>query len=151
MARSHAERGLTMVELVIVVAVMAIISAIATPGYQTVMTQKRLKGAAREVMTILMGARMKSISINERVKISFESDHEYEMWNDADRDGTVDANEGDDIERDLRPNYYDVTFDASADPVFQPNGTSSGSTITLSNPSGTQTIYVSTAGRVKIN
>ena len=145
------KKGFTLVELIIVIAVMAIIAAIAAPSYQTYMKSRRLKGAARQVMTHLMEARMKAVSINERVKVSFESNHEYEMWNDADRNGTVADNEGDDIERDLYPDYYDVTFSATADPVFQSNGTATGSTITFTNGSDTQTVSVSTAGRVKIN
>jgi len=151
MARNSAKKGFTLVEMIIVIALIAIITAIATPGYRAFMEQRRLKGAARQVMTHLMEARMKAVSINERVKVSFESNHEYEMWNDANSNGTVADNEGDDIERDLYPDYYDVTFSATADPVFQPNGTATGSTITLTNGSGTQTVSVSTAGRVKIN
>ncbi len=149
--KNSAEKGFTLVELIIVMAIMAIISAIAVPNYKAFMTQRRLNGAAREVMSSLMEARMKAVSINQRVKVSFESDHEYEMWNDADSNGIVADNEGDDIERDIYPDYYDVTFSASANPVFQTNGTASAGTITLTNASGTREVTVSTAGRVKIN
>ena len=146
-------KGFTLVELIIVVAVMAIIAAIAAPSYQSFMSQRRLNGAAREVMTRLMEARMKAVSLNQKVKVSFASDHEYEIWNDADSNGTVADNEGADIEMDIHTDYYDVTFSATANPVFQPRGTvSPGSTITLTNSSGSKYVKVALiTGRIKID
>ncbi|MBA7566412.1 hypothetical protein ES708_08103 [subsurface metagenome] len=135
----------------IVVAVMAIIAAIAAPNFQTYLTQRRLNGAARQVMTDLMAARMKAVSLNQKVKVSFGSNHTYQIWNDADGNGTVADDEGDDIERDIHPDYHDVTFSASADPVFQTRGTVSPySAITLTNSSGSKDVRVASAGRVKI-
>ncbi|MBU2262082.1 MAG: GspH/FimT family pseudopilin [Proteobacteria bacterium] len=144
--------GFTLLELMIVIAVMGIMTTIAIPSYQTFMAQRRLNGAARQVMSDLMAARMKAVSLNQKVKVSFGSNHAYQIWNDADGNGTVADNEGDNIKKDIHPDYYDVTFNPipGTNPVFQPRGTASNMTIILANSTGTKTITISTAGRVKI-
>jgi len=151
MIKNTDSRGFTLVELMIVIAIMAILAAIAAPNFQSYMAQRRVNGAARQVMTDLIEARMKACSLNQRVKVSFGSNHTYQVWNDADGNGTVADNEGDDIERDIHPDYNDVTFSASANPFFLPRGTAIGSTITLTNSSGSKYVKVALSGRIKID
>ncbi len=135
----------------IVVALLGILAAIAAPNLQPYMAQRRLNGAARQIMSDLMAARMKAVSLNQKVKVSFGSNHTYQIWNDADGDGTVDTGEA--TVRDIHPDYHDVTFSASADPVFQPRGTVSPySKITLQIPAGSKKyVKVASTGRVKID
>ena len=106
----------------IVIVLVGILSAIAAPNYMTYMAERRLNGAARMVMSDLMAARSKAVTLNQRVKVSFGSTHAYEIWNDADTNETVADSEGDDIVRDIHPDYYDVTFSATADPVLPSQG-----------------------------
>jgi type II secretion system protein H len=143
--------GFSLVELMIVVAIIMIASAIAAPYYVDYMADQRLKGAARMVMSDLMAARQKAVSMNQKVKVSFVSNHSYGMWNDADNDGTVANNEGDNLAMDIYPNYHDVTFSDWANPVFQPRGTSSAATVTLtsSRTGGSKYVKVAITGRVK--
>jgi len=63
--------GFTLVEMMIVVAIMAILATIAAPNLQTYMTQRRLNGAARQIMTDLMEARSKAVSGNNRFRVFF--------------------------------------------------------------------------------
>ena len=135
----------------IVVAVMGILMTIAIPGYQIFTAQKRLNGAARMVMSDLMAARMKAVSLNQRVKVSFGS-NVYRICNDADGNGTVADNEGDDIEKDISAEHYDVTLSASANPIFHPRGTAAlGGTVTLTNSRGSKYVIVALTGRVRIS
>lgn len=144
--------GFTLLELLIVIAVMGIMATIAIPSYQTFMAQRRLNGAARVVMSDLMAARMKAVNLNQRVKVSFGSNHTYRIWNDADGNGTVADNEGDNIGKDIHPDFYDVTLSKTADPIFHPRGTASlGTTVTLTNSRGSKCVKVATAGRVMID
>jgi len=156
MKKNADSKGFTLIEMMIVIAIMAILAGIAAPNFQTYMAQRRLNGAARQVMTDLMAARSKAVNLNQKVKVFFKSDqekvHEYEIWNDADGNGDVDAGEA--TVRDIHPDYHDVTFSASADPVFLPRGTvlpGSNCKITLTNSSGSKYVKVASTGRVKID
>jgi len=144
------DRGFTLVEMMIVIAVMAILAAIAAPSYQTFMAQRRLSGAARQIMSDLMSTRMKAVSMNQMVKVSLPDNHQYEIWNDANGDGTVADNEGDDIARDIQTDYHDVTYSSTANPLFYTRGTANGATITVSNSAGSKDISLAITGRVKI-
>jgi type IV fimbrial biogenesis protein FimT len=65
----RSQKGFTLVELMIVVAVMAIMAAFAFPAYEDWMERNRLNGAARQVMSDLMEARMKAASQNNRFRV----------------------------------------------------------------------------------
>ena len=146
--------GFTLIELMTVIAIVGILSTIAIPNLANYMAQRRLNGAARMVMSDLMAARLKAVSINQKVKVSFVSDHTYEIWNDANGDGTVADNEGEDLLKDIHPDYYDVTFSSNTSSVFIPNGsavTATDGTITLSNSKGSKQLTTNSAGRVRIN
>ena len=145
--------GFTLIEMMIVMAIMGILSAIAAPNFMNYMAERRLNGAARMVMSDLMAARQKAVSTNQQVKVSFVSNHAYEIWNDANNDQTVADHEGDDLAKNIYPDYYDVTISAS-DPIFTPMGTSTnGTTVTLRSTRTGVSKYVKVAwtGRVKID
>lgn len=140
-----------MFELLIVVIIMGIVMTIAVPSYRMYMVKSRLNGAVRMVMSDLMAARMKAVSLNQRVKVSLGS-NVYQIWNDADGNGTVADNEGENIQKDIRPEYYDVTLNSSASPIFHPRGTAAlGGTVTLTNSQGSKYVIVALTGRVRIS
>jgi type IV fimbrial biogenesis protein FimT len=153
MSLHNKQSGFTLIEMMIVIAIMAIFAGIAIPNYLSYMPKHRLNGAARQVMGDLMLARMKAVSLNHRVKVFFYSNHEYKICDDADNNGTVTDGEGDVQLRDIQNEYSDVTFDSSnpPDPVFSSRGTATNPTITFQNSSGSKDITISIAGRVKIN
>jgi len=147
------DSGFTLIELIVIIAIVAVFAGIAVPNFLSYMPKSRLNGAARQVMGDLMAARMKAVKLNHRVKVFFYSNHQYKICDDADNNGTVADGEGDVQLRDIQREYSDVTFDLdkTADPVFSSRGTATNRTITLQNSSGLKEIKISITGRVKIN
>ena len=148
------QSGFTLIEMMIIIAILAIFAGIAIPNYLAYLPKSRLNGAARQVMGDLMAARMKAVSLNHRVKVFFYSNHEYKICDDADNSGTVADGEGDVQLRDIQNEYSDVTFDLSdpPDPVFSSRGTANSFvTIGLTNSVDSKEVTVSRAGRVKIS
>ncbi|OPL12393.1 MAG: hypothetical protein AVO39_04270 [delta proteobacterium MLS_D] len=134
--------GFTLVELMIVVALMGIMAAIAAPSFQTYMANNRLNGAARVVMTDLMYARSQAAMENVNFKMEF-SGNSY----------SIVRTDNDEVRRsrNIQNEYYDVTMTSNQDFIFRPNGTvTAAGTVTLTNSKGTKLVVVSMGGRARI-
>ena len=70
----HASRGFTLVELMVTVAVFAIVAAMAAPAMQAMVTSSRLNGATEELVTALQLARSEAIRRNARVMVCSSAD-----------------------------------------------------------------------------
>ena len=142
------KKGFTVVELTLVLFILGLCAALATPSVLDLMARFRLRGAARQVMGDLMWARMHAVSENNKFKVFVLSDHEYRILDDDDNDGKVDGGEWSGV-RDMRDEYPDVTMHFSANPIFFPRGSAQSGTITLTNTSGSKKLKVHLTGRVK--
>jgi len=146
------KRGFTLVEVMIVIAVMAIMSAIAFPNFRTFLGQRRLNGATRQVQSDLLATRMKAVSETKDIRILFLDSYSYTIFYDYNNNGAVDSGEAIQT-KDIRPAYYDVTITpvSSYAPLFYARGTSNNGSITFTGSTGTKTITIDTVGRVRIN
>lgn len=67
--RSRSVRGFTLVELMVTVAVLAVILAIGVPSFTGIMHRNRLTASANELVAALQTAKMEAIRRNSRVVI----------------------------------------------------------------------------------
>jgi len=146
-------RGFTLGEIMTVAGVISVMVAIAVPNYLSFQPTMRLNGAAREVLGKLMWARAQAVQNNNTSVVTFLTDHTFQVFNDANGNGSVDPNET--ITIDLQTDYPDVAFTvsgSSSTPTFNGRGTaSSDTTVTITNSSGSKTVTVSPTGNVKIS
>ena len=133
------QSGFTLVELIVIIAIIAVFAGIAIPNFLSYMPKHRLNGAARQVMGDLMAARMKAVKENTTVTVARVSDHEYKI-----------STAGEEKTIDIQSNY-DVTIGSFSNISFYSRGTAWGATITLTNSAGsTRDVKVHLTGRVKI-
>ncbi len=149
---SGRQAGFTLIELMVVIAILGVLAGIGIPSYITYLPKSRLNGATSTIMADLMGARMKASKLNRKVKVYFIDSHQYRICDDADNNGTVGSTEGDAVLKDIQAEYSDVSFSANRDPIFSPRGTASNfGSIVVTNSSGTKTLAVSITGIVRIS
>ncbi len=67
----HSSRGFTLIELMVTIAVLAILMAIATPSFTDFFQRYRLRGAADDVATLLAVARSDAVARNRNVAVVF--------------------------------------------------------------------------------
>ncbi len=71
MFNNSKENGFTMTELVVVIAIIGITLAIAIPSFLSYRPTMRIKGAARDISSILQSARMKAVTRNTNCNVVF--------------------------------------------------------------------------------
>jgi len=131
-----------MAELMVTLALLAVMAAIAVPSFLSAQPGLRLNGGAREVLGKLMWARSKAVEQNSTYVVTFPTDHTLLITSGA-WSQTI----------DLQADYSGITLSKSgSDPTFNGRGTASGSTtITISNGSSSRTVTVRPTGNVKIS
>ncbi len=65
------ESGMTLLEIVIVVSIIAVLAAIAVPNFKVWLPNMRLKAAARDVYSDMQKAKMSAIKFNTTVTFNF--------------------------------------------------------------------------------
>ena len=67
------DRGFSLVELMIVLAIMGVIALVAVPWFYKIAQRQALKSAAFEIETTLLAARMKAVKLNQPVTVAINS------------------------------------------------------------------------------
>lgn len=152
--RIKAQKGFTLIELVIVMTIIGTLGVLSYFGMQSILPGYRLNGAIRMVRGDLYNAKMLAAKRNRQYRVVFSANG-YQLQRGTTSSGTFSL---DQMELSRTFADYDgvaVNTGATTSPVFSPRGTVSnvaGPTVTLQNDAGTQkTITISIAGRIRIN
>lgn len=73
MKQNSTQKGFTLIELIIAIALMAILMAIATPSFNVWRKQSNLKAEAQEVFGAFQRARSEAVSRNKDIDLTFNN------------------------------------------------------------------------------
>lgn len=159
--------GVSIIEVMVVIAMIAILGAIAIPGYIGWLPKYRLSTSARDVLSDLEFARGSAIKANASVVFEFNTDSEsYNIWIDNGALGNRDNWNLDGDERSIRsrqmPAGVDISavsftnarvrFNGNGFPETEPDPPAAlgGGTIILSNNTGSWVVELRTGGKARI-
>ena len=147
------KKGVTLLELIIVMVIIAIGATLLVPGIGTWIPIYRLRGATRDVVSTMRTAQIKAVSINTDYGVRFPSATTY-ILEYRTTGGWV--SEG--AQQTLPTGIQFTAFpplNGRPDPNFQfnPNSTASTGSLTLTNTKGsTRTISLTTStGRIRVD
>ncbi len=159
--------GISIIEVMVVVAIIAILSAIAVPNYISWLPKYRLSASARDILSDLEYARGIAIKNNAHVVFEFDAANDtYNAWVDNGALGNKknwnqDVDEGTirsrqmpadvDISAVSFPNDR-VRFSGNGFPETEPDPPAAlgGGTITLTNDMGTRFVELRIGGKARI-
>ena len=87
MKKNAYQTGLTLIEMMTVVAVIGILAAIAIPSFQAIIERQRIKGAAELIRDQLMVARNEAVKRSRDVTVSFATTATPTTWSFGLNDG----------------------------------------------------------------
>lgn len=143
--RLRDKKGFTMIELLIVIAIIGVIAAIAIPNIISWIPTIRVNSAARDLVSEMQLARMKAVSERNDYVITFDTaNNQYKIYDDNDNDFSTAGAEASELLKTVNlpsgiqfgyiagknPSNDDITgsvqFGATSSPIretFIPNGT----------------------------
>lgn len=145
------KRGITLLELIIIMAIIAFGSVLMVPNIGAWLPAYRLKSAARDVVSTMRVAQMKAVASNVQYRVSF--DDAAKTYILQRQTGGLFVDDGISQALPSGISINSISFLGNKYVTFNPNSTAVSGSIVLQNPKGTQkTITVlSTTGRVNVS
>ena len=149
--------GVTLIEMMIVVVLMGILSAIAVPNFARNMPRIRLKGDARDVASVFRLARMRAVAECRHYGVYLDDSATptaYKLFRDIDEDGVYDVSDSTLSSAELyrRTAVGRISFSNDV-AVFYPDGSSNGGWVSMGITGEDDSLVVDilpSTGRVKV-
>ncbi len=152
--------GFTLLEVITVIGIMCVISAIAIPNYITHRNKQKVTQAARQIYSALQSAKMTAIQNNTDINVLFSpgsgSSATYRVFEDVNGDNAFGSGDRE-ISFGQMPagvNLQSAAFAGTANSTrFDPMGLTTGEngTVTVTNSSRTARIIVNTVGGIRVD
>ena len=133
------KKGVTLLELIVVMAIIAIGAVLTVPNLRPWLANYRLRGATRDITSTLRTAQMKAVSNNYFYQVDFTGGGYILRRSSTGLDPAPWPAEG--VTQTL-PTGILIVIPVNNPLTFSPNSSSNGGTIQLSNTRNTRTITV---------
>ena len=133
------KKGVTLLELIVVMAIIAIGAVLTVPNLRPWLANYRLRGATRDITSTLRTAQMKAVSNNYFYQVDFAGGGYILRRSSTGLDPAPWPAEG--VTQTL-PTGILIVIPVNNPLTFSPNSSSNGGTIQLSNTRNTRTITV---------
>ena len=144
------KKGVTLLELIIVMVIIAIAATLAIPGVGSWLTNYRLRTATRDVVSLMRTGQMKAVSENIEYRVRFVSaDGSYVLQRRTTAGMWLDDGVAQRVPTGIRFQEVNLPDDCAE---FNPNSTSSGGNLLLRNTKGNEKkiVLFSATGRIRI-
>lgn len=153
--KRFSNRGFTLIELMVTIAIVGIVSAIAIPNMIGWRTERQLRGAANNLLSDLQLARIRAIREAETVTALFNAPNSYIVFLDNNSNDLLDAGDQE-LRRVTMPTSV-IISSASFFPggvsrvTYDAKGMPSGNgTVAFDSSAGTISVIVNSVGRLRI-
>lgn len=148
--------GFSLIELLMVICVLTLISAIATPNLMKWRSNAKLRGAASNLKGDMELAKLKAIQVNDTVFVHF-TENGYQVFKDDDGLTSGEYDPGEDLYSDrtlpagVKVDLAKTKFGGGVSALFMGRGTALAGSAVLVNGKGTEkTVTVNSLGRITI-